>query len=214
MNFIIKNIRDSKGGVFYDLLKHGVISGHDDDPTLRIAVTEAPFVRQPSIDMIMTEGIRAELIAAHSDLASSFHRIEEVEFYSVDPENPPEKLDRLVTRDDLDVVMWRKLEKTKLHPHEHVYLFTPPVIGRQIRESASDLTTSTLELPRVYKGEPYAQEKTICWSPVWARQQTCCWADGGYFIQSELFGLLADYLEDSDWTKFEVSEHGTFSLLA
>lgn len=204
MKYLIKNIADSRHDVFYDILKHGVLFDEKKDLVLKIAETDQPFLRSPDSDLILNESIREQLIQADPHLASTFRPIDRVEFYFVDYDAPPAKLDRIVTRDDLDIVIWKKLPRSKRTPEQPVYRFKPPVLTYPLKQSFSDLVGLKVQLPKVHKDKPYFQEKEVSWSSSWRDQRSCCWVDGGYFLRDDLFEILAEHLDDSDWSIFDL----------
>ena len=190
--------------MFYDLLKHGVLLDDNEELVLKIAETDPPFLRQPDTDLILSEDIRKELVLTDPLLAPAFRRIDKVELYSVDPHTPPPGLDRIVTRDDLHIVMWRKLTKSKRSLEQCMYRFEPPVFKRPLRLASSDLTEVTVQLPKVHHGKSYFRETEVGWSSGWRDQRSCCWVDGGYFLRDDLFEIVAKYLDSSDWSTFDL----------
>ena len=133
-----------------------------------------------------------ELIVHEPALRGSFEKYHAVQGYLADPENYPAKLLKYVTRDDIERVIWKKIQRGN-RIEEFYFDFTPPVLAYPDLMVREDRRKTAIVSDYYYRGIRHTRTKRIEWSPSWTFSQSASW-NKGYFLQDTVAKVLLPHL--------------------
>ena len=202
MKYLYRHISHPIGDVFTEVLRFGGVQGEHPKAVLQICSGLNGLVFQPESTLALPHRVMEELIVHEPALRGSFEKFHAVQGYLADPENYPAKLLKYVTRDDIERVIWKKIQRGN-RIEEFYFDFTPPVLAYPDLMVREDRRKTAIVSDYYYRGIRHTRTKRIEWSPSWTFSQSASW-NKGYFLQDTVAKVLLPHLDKNLWRIVEI----------